>query len=936
MIAAALSLIFFFSGVSALLFENLWFYQAGITLGNSVWASSLVLAGFMGGLALGNALAARLKPGGFRAIRVYALLEVAIGVSGLALVVALPSLTSLLAGVFGPLLSVPWLANLLRLVCAFLLLLVPSTAMGATLPVMVSALYQRDPRFGSVLGRLYGWNTLGAVLGALASHLVLIEAVGVRGTAFVAAGISVSVATLGFALSRRFEGGELQTSDVGPAAKLSKRARGLLVAAGVAGFILLGLEVVWFRFLLHFLFGSSGTFAILLAVVLAGIGLGGLAGAGIVALHSRPERLLPGAALLTGALCVTLYLLFPSGPNVRTWTGTATLALSLMFPVALLSGVLFTLLGSAIKREEDRETRAAGLLTLANTTGAMLGPLIVGFALLPAIGIDRCVQLLAALYAVIGGLAWTSGARPKHLAESIFTYGAGVLLVVVVALFPAGDVLERHLRPVVDQHAGEGAARPVAMREGLTETIIYMEESAFGEPIAYRMLTNGYSMSSTDFRSQRYMKLFVYLPMALHPDAKTALLISYGVGSTAKALTNSAGLETIDVVDISRDVLEMNEIVYSEKGALPLDDPRVHAHIEDGRYFLETTEKRFDFITGEPPPPKMAGVVGLYTREYFSLIRDRLSEGGIASYWLPVHQLDPTDSESIIRAFCDAFDDCTLWRGAGFDWILLGTRNGAGPGTAERFSRQWSDPVVGPELVALGIERPEQLGALFMRDAEGLQDLAGDTEPVTDDRPKRLSDRPFDVGTNRLGFETYVSWLEWSSSRAAFERSTWIARMLPDELIAPTLGRFPTESWATLATLSKTRPLQSVMMTVHKLLAGSKLTTLPLWLLGSNFLRQAAAQRAFDKGTLNADVHWELALGALVKRDYDRAYELFGRAAEGGAQSSRVSALTVYSLFMASDQAGRERLLAGLAGGRMAQNLEPWVLQFLNQAVRMR
>ena len=177
MIAAALSLIFFFSGVSALLFENLWFYQAGITLGNSVWASSLVLAGFMGGLALGNALAARLKPGGFRAIRVYALLEVAIGVSGLALVVALPSLTSLLAGVFGPLLSVPWLANLLRLVCAFLLLLVPSTAMGATLPVMVSALYQRDPRFGSVLGRLYGWNTLGAVLGALAAHLVLIEAV---------------------------------------------------------------------------------------------------------------------------------------------------------------------------------------------------------------------------------------------------------------------------------------------------------------------------------------------------------------------------------------------------------------------------------------------------------------------------------------------------------------------------------------------------------------------------------------------------------------------------------------------------------------------------------------------------------------------------------------------------------------------------------------
>lgn len=926
MVSAALSFIFFFSGVSALIFENLWFYQAGITFGNSVWASSLVLAGFMGGLALGNALAARLRPGGFRAIRVYALLEVAIGVSGLALVIGLPSLTSLLAAVFAPMLSIPWLANLLRLGAAFLLLLVPSTAMGATLPVMVSALYRRDPRFGSVLGRLYGWNTLGAVVGALAGQAVLVEALGVRATGLFAAGICVSVAALGLALSRRIEHGEPQVEDAALATKLSMRAWGLLAAAGLAGFILLGLEVVWFRFLLHFVFGSSQTFAILLAVILAGIGFGGFAGAGIAAAHRRPQGLLPGIALLAGALCVGLYLLFPSGPNVATWTGTATRALSLMFPVAFLSGMLFTLIGEALKHEEDRETRAAGLLTLANTTGAMLGPLLVGFALLPTFGVDRSLQLLAGLYVLIGALTLAAGARPVHWGERIFTYGAGAVLVLVMLFFPAGKTLERHLRPVVDNYSKAGAAHPVAMREGLTETIIYMEERAFDAPVSYRMLTNGYSMAATNMNGQRYMKLFVYLPMALNPDAKTALLISYGVGMTAKALTNTAGLQAIDIVDISRDVLEMNDIVYPEKGTLPLDDSRVQAHIEDGRYFLETTKKRFDLITGEPPPPKMAGVVSLYTREHFVLVRDRLSEGGIASYWLPSHALAPTDSKSIIRAFCDVFVDCTLWGGAGLDWILLGTRNASGPGSGDRFARQWADPVVGPELVALGVEMPEQLGALFMADADILREIAGDIAPLTDDHPKRLSDRPFDV---QADFQTYIPWMDTTTTLAAFEQSAWVARIWPNELRAPTVSYFPVQQEINHVLVSGPGQLQAVLPKIHALLTRSSLTTLPLWMLASNASRQAAARRAQDQGRLSGEVFWELGLGALANRDYRGAYVLFTRAAQAGVYGPRVRGLTIYSLFMASDGAGMQQLLAQLTGGNMQQPEEPWLLQFL-------
>jgi spermidine synthase len=932
MASTILPAIFFFSGCAALIFENLWFYQARITFGNSVWASSLVLAGFMGGLALGNALAARLRPGRFRAVRVYAGLELAIGISGFALVLGLPFLTPVLARMLGPLLSSPWLANPLRLGIAFALLLVPSTAMGATLPVMVSALYRRDPRFGSVLGRLYGWNTLGAVVGALAGDVVLIEALGVRGTGLAACAISLSVAGLAFASSGRLEGSEDIPSKE-PSRRpeaLSGKARWLLVATAIAGFTLLGLEVLWFRFLLHFTHGSSQTFAILLATVLAGIALGGLFGGFVASSQTRVQRLLPGVAVLTGLVCILLYWGHPGGPPNYGWGPTLSRGLSLMFPVAFLSGVLFTLLGAALKEEIDTETRAAGLLTLANTTGATAGPLVAGFFLLPAFGLDRSVQILSALYLALGGAVWVARQRPDGRKHQIATGAVAVASVAALLAFPAGPTLERHLEPVVDPFTRDIGAETVAMREGVTETIIYTEFRAFGEPVWYRMLTNGYSMSGTSVEGQRYMKLFVYLPMALNPNMKSALLISYGVGSTAQALTNTRSLESIDVVDISKDVLEMNEIVFPKADELPLNDPRVKVHVEDGRYFLQTTGARFDLITGEPPPPKKAGIVTLYTREYFALVYDRLNEGGIFSYWLPVHVLSPDDSKAIIAAFCDIFEDCTLWGGSALDWILLGTRNARGPDSAEGFARQWKDPVVGPDLAALAVERPEQLNALFMGGPSYLKKQARDALPLTDDFPKRLSDGPFDVSA---GVEDYIPWMNQGETRRRFEQSAWLDRVWPAQYREGDPQLFLAQWEINRTLIEKPYDLRIVLPRVHEFLTATDLSTVPLWMLQSHELRQRAARTALEKGNADPSTHYELGLAALAQRNYWRAYELFDKAGRSGLPTQRVQTLMLYSLFMAKGPSERRELIAELRATGAAANVEPWLVPFLEEAM---
>jgi len=556
--------------------------------------------------------------------------------------------------------------------------------------------------------------------------------------------------------------------------------------------------------------------------------------------------------------------------------------------------------------------------------------LFVGFFLLPEFGVDRCVQILSSLYFVMGLVILAGGARPQGRAGIVFTSLTGAALVAIVVAFPAGATLERHLQPVIEPALATGNAEVVAMREGLTETIIYVEEQAFGEPVSYRMLTNGYSMSSSGILGLRYMKLFVYLPMALNPDAKTALLISYGVGNTAKALTNTASLESIDVVDTSRDVLEMNDIVYPDEGERPLNDPRVHVHVEDGRYFLETTKKRFDLITGEPPPPKMAGIVSLYTREYFWLVYDRLSEGGIVSYWLPPHLLTPDDSKSIIRAFCDVFGDCTLWSGTAFDWILLGTRNATGPGSAGRFAQQWFDPVIGADLKTIGVERPEQMGALFMAGADHLEQMTADAAPLTDDRPKRLSDERFDL---EAGLQSYVPWLETAKSRERFERDLWIQKTWPPQLRAATVDYFPIQREIHLVQIPNAgRSFPDALHTVHWLLTNTRLTTLPLWMLGSNGLRQEAAKSAFAKGQRDTRTLWELARGALVNRNYARAAELFAQGSAAGGAGPNARTLSLYSLFMASDATHQRELLRKLEEAGSAEELEPWVVPFLKRS----
>jgi len=926
-----LSAIFFLSGGAALLFESLWFRQAGIAFGNSVWASALVLSSFMAGIALGNGLAARYGVAVVRPVRVYALLEFAVAVTGLGLVVLLPELAGLLAPLFRPFLDHGAVLQPLRFVVVFVLLLIPATAMGATLPLLVKALTREPGDFGRVLGLLYGWNTLGGVAGAVIGELALVAALGVRGTGLVAASLNLLAACGAIAVIRSRRGAS--ASSRAQRGKLTPRAARLLAAAFVAGATLLALEVVWFRFLSLFISGTSRSFAVMLGVVLAGIGAGSLTGAHWLRRRPDAERAAFAVALAAGALAILSYAQF--GLVLRHHTLTHSNALSslfmlaapLMFPVAFASGVLFPLVGSALNDAVGVSVRAAGLLTLANTVGAALGPLIAGFAMLSLFGAELSILGLSLCYGVVAVLA-VGPRRPRELGWVAWASAAAFLA--VVAVFPLGRMEERYLQVIRDRYEAKNEVL-VAYREGPSETIQYSQREFLGEPVHHRLITNGFSMSSSDAFGRRYMRLFALVPAALHPGIENALLISYGIGTTAQSLTRIPGLETLDIVDISRDVLEMSDTVYADPAEHPLRDPRVSVHIEDGRYFLQTTPESFDLITGEPPPLRASRTVYLYTEEYFRLVRDRLRDGGLVSYWLPVFQLSLEETSAVVNAFCNVFDDCSLWNGALLNWMLVGSRGPMRPVQEERLAALWRDESFARDLYEVGLGRPAQLGALFLRDATNLKYFAGTTEPLQDDRPLRIgnsyseSPRPF-----------YLDSMASAGNRERFRDSELIARIWPEALRGASLEAFATqgaidEDFAgyqsgTTTELARLRRL-------HRLLADPDAESAVLWNLAYDPRQVPIAERWAAQGEAALEdeqvsmIALRLGAAALANRSWSAAAGHFGRAAALEPEPGLAAYLEIYALARAG---AREEAVERLGRDPGDADVRRWLARTLD------
>jgi spermidine synthase len=485
---------------------------------------------------------------------------------------------------------------------------------------------------------------------------------------------------------------------------------------------------------------------------------------------------------------------------------------------------------------------------------------------------------------------------------------------------------EHASRPYERDDQGHVLARVVKRIEGTSDTWQLLRRDLFGQAYYYRLLSDSFSMSATSPRNQRYMRLFAYLPLALNPGARDVLLICYGCGVTADAFTRKSSVERVDIVDISKEVFSLADSYAGINYSNPLRDPRVHAIVQDGRFFLQASARKYDIISGEPPPPKNAGAVNLYTQEFFSLMRSRLKEGGIATFWLPINQLKVDEAKAILRAFHNAFPNASVWGSADRDWIMMGINGPVRRASEDELRQLWTDPTTGADLRTIGIEVPQQLGALFLMDGDEIDRITHNIAPLTDLYPKRLTDAPWDDEASHRFALTYFT------APVAFKRfvgSSLINQIWP-ETLDPKAAEF--ESFFTIR---QTRYLSEIagsnkLAELDLYLRHSRLRIPILEVLGSDALRVSIAERvARGSETPPLEVMPDLIAGALAQRNIDRAIKLLESEKDRGVFGANEIFLLSYLYCLNGSVGKAETLVADNAASIKKDWFVDWLWEKL-------
>jgi spermidine synthase len=726
------TLLAFFSGCAALIYEVLWVRQLGIIVGVDVYAVSAGISTFFAGLALGSFVFGRRSDRAQRPLHFYALLELAISFSGTLATLALSRVAPLFVAIqraSGPL---AWL-----LVVA--LVGFPAFLIGGTLPLLFRA-WSPQSRVAKGGGILYAANTAGGIAGALLTPFLLIPSFGIRGASFFAAGTNIAVALAAFALSRRLQPAAKTANEPARHASPNPQTRLAILLYGVAGGIALGYEVIWSQAIVPFLSTRSFAFAIVLATYLAGL----MAGS---AIYSRSADRLKNpwttfALLISGAGVLALFLVAGLGQWLLvlqtqaevfavSLSGSILLGMCARFIVAAFSVVFLptVLLGAAfpvalrLAVDPLRIGHDVGELLAFNTFGGILGTLLTGFAFVPALGLIRTLALLAVLASLVATLAIFRSPAAKRSPASYLVFASGATALLCFFLIPANRLAQSL---VVVRGGGE----VVFYRENAAGTVAVLQEPKAN---FRRLYIQGVSNSGDAMPSLRYMRLQALLPLLiLEQEPKSALVIGYGTGITTGSLLAVDSLDRRVCVELLPGVVEASHLFRGNFGAA--NDSRIEVRIADGRRELLRSPERYDLITLEPPPPSAAGVANLYSTNFYQLASQRLTNGGMLAQWLPLGAQNEDDSRAIVRSFLDVFPYATLWSTELHETLLVGS-NKPIILDADRIARRFHQPKTEAALYEVGINSPAALLATYLTDRAGLEKFASDAAPVTDDRP---------------------------------------------------------------------------------------------------------------------------------------------------------------------------------------------------------
>lgn len=715
--------VFFFSGISALLYQIVWLKYLGLIFGNTVYAAATLIAVFLGGLGLGAFIFSR----SFTARRplvVYASVEALIGAIGAFSPNGFELLNRAYVAAFPSVHGSPVTMTLLRIALAGLFLLPPTILMGGTLPLLVRWFSGDQEGSGIAVSALYAVNTLGATAGVALAGFVLIPRVGLLATIFVAVMLNFALA-LSSALVPSATTAGARTGVSVPHVPL------LLLASALMGLAAIADEVFWSRILVLHLGSSVYAYSLMLFAFLIGIGIGSAAIERFIDRIDVAKTLgiIEVALAIALALQVHAFAHFSDflGLMVRPFSAAgvtspfptllAAVVITLIIPTALM-GAAFPLTVRLYEMSASKgEALAVGQVYLANTIGSISGSMLAGFVLIRAIGSQNGLFLMCAINLALG--AWFLGKRSR-------LWIAGVIVIVLaIALAKPNEVI---LSAGIFSNPNE---RILLFREDVTATVTLRQL----DPQYLSLELNGVNVAGTSGELIGTQKLQGHIPLLIHPNPKRVLHIGFGSGGTAWAVSRHP-VDNITIAEISPEVLEVSNARLGAVNHGVLRDPRVHAEINDGRNFVLATPDKFDVILSDSIHPRYAGNGSLYTRDYFELCRRRLNPNGVISMWLPMYSLTTHNYLQIVRAFRDVFPNTTIWYVPNIPntfTIVIG-RMEEGPIPMQRVAAHWT-PAVAQELSEIGIRTPDDLLVALMLGPREVARITHDVAPHVDDIP---------------------------------------------------------------------------------------------------------------------------------------------------------------------------------------------------------
>ena len=755
---ATVLVLFFLSGATGLVYEVVWHRMLVLVFGSTAFATATILASFMSGLALGSFCFGRLADRYRDPLKVYAYLEAGIGVFALLFPVILSGVTAAYVGIYQQFDATFYLFSLLRFILSFLILVIPSFLMGGTLPVLSKLFIREFGRLGAGIGSLYGTNTLGAVVGTFSAGFFFIILFGAKETTYIAAAVNILVAGAAFGLSRLspLQHQDNKPTESSPDDRQPDRPRYppyvyvvILAVYGLSGFCALAYEVLWTRVLVFYVHSTTYAFTIMLSSFLLGIALGSLVFGRLIDKTKGHLSLLAFVEVLIALFAILSIWEFSKLNDVMlsltdrlpSWQMFVLAryvgAFLIMFIPTLLMGIAFPLASKIYSQNRETLGRYVGNIYSVNTVGSVLGSIVAGFVVIPLLGITNGIILVASLNLVLGIVILLSNPVMRRTGKFAALASIAVIIPVAGLAIPSDRPLGLYSRPFLDLEEG---GKVLFYDEGIgaTVTVHQLPPDPVDKQVYKLLEVDGVNVAGTLPMLRLTQKLQGHFPVLLYKastgkDPKNVFLLGMGTGASSYAATRHR-IERLDILEIVS--AEIDALAYfREINGDILNEPKVRIRIDDARNYLLATREEYDVIESDTIHPEQNA--NLFSREYFELARERLSEHGVFSVWLPMYGMSEETFKILIKTLHSAFPHVTVWYASNQP-----TRHALLVGSKKKLkidfgllTEELAYPPVRQSLAQVGLHDAFTVLASFVTDESRLSQYVADSLVSTDNHP---------------------------------------------------------------------------------------------------------------------------------------------------------------------------------------------------------